>query len=238
MVRANTIRGRQVHVASETGSGVRIWNSPGTQIPTMISGDIRFGADGIYVHTSRQNVFRGNTMRDVRFAIHYMYTNDSEVSDNRSIGNDLGYAIMFLHRLDVRNNVSDGDRDHGFMFNYANYSQAEGSVVRNGGEKCVFIYNADFNEMRGNWFDGCELGIHFIAGSEGNTVSRNAFIGNRSQVKYVGTRFLDWSEEGRGNFWSDDAAFDLDGGGIADQPYRSNDVIDQVLWRNPMRRSW
>ncbi len=100
----------------------------------------------------------------------------------------------------------------------------------------MFIYNANFNEFRGNRFEGCEIGIHFTAGSERNTITGNAFIGNRTQVKYVGTRFLDWSADGRGNYWSDNAAFDLDGDGIADQPYRPNDVIDQVLWRNPMAK--
>ncbi len=108
--------------------------------------------------------------------------------------------------------------------------------MRHGGEKCVFIYNANFNDFSGNRFEGCDIGIHFTAGSESNTMTGNAFIGNRSQVKYVGTRFLDWSKDGRGNYWSDNAAFDLDGDGIADQPYRPNDVIDQVLWRNPMAK--
>ena len=31
----------------------------------------------------------------------------------------------------------------------------------------------------------------------------NAFVGNRTQVKYVGTRDVEWSFEGRGNYWSD-----------------------------------
>ena len=83
-------------------------------------------------------------------------------------------------------------------------------------EKCVFIYNANKNRFSGNWFEGCEIGIHFTAGSEGNEIAGNAFIGNRNQVKYVGTRYLDWSKDGRGNYWSDNPAFDLNGDGIAD----------------------
>ena len=39
--------------------------------------------------------------------------------------------------------------------------------------------------------------------------------------------------KGRGNHWSDFAAFDLDGDGIADAPYRPNDAMDHVLWRQP-----
>jgi nitrous oxidase accessory protein len=49
----------------------------------------------------------------------------------------------------------------------------------------------------------------------------------------VGTRNLDWSEHGRGNYWSDDPAFDLNGDGIADTAYRPNDLVDQVVWRYP-----
>ncbi|HYH17438.1 MAG TPA: nitrous oxide reductase family maturation protein NosD, partial [Azospirillum sp.] len=47
------------------------------------------------------------------------------------------------------------------------------------------------------------------------------------------TRFLDWSEKGRGNYWSDNAAFDLNGDGIADEAYRPNDVVDRVMWAYP-----
>lgn len=49
-------------------------------------------------------------------------------------------------------------------------------------------------------------------------------------MKYVGTRFQEWSEQGRGNYWSDNAAFDLNGDGLADQPYRPNDLVDRVVW--------
>ena len=61
----------------------------------------------------------------------------------------------------------------------------------------------------------------------------NAFIGNRTQVKYVGTRLVEWSAEDRGNFWSDNPAFDLNGDGIADRPYRPNGLMDDILWRHP-----
>src|SRR5262249_28114410 len=147
-------------------------------------------------------------------------------------GNDVGYAIMYADRLVIRGNVSDGDREHGLLFNFANGSQIEGNVVRGGG-KWVFIYNANKNRFRRNWFQGCRVGVHFTAGSERNEIAENAFVANQTQVMYVGTRSLDWSSGGRGNYWSDNAAFDLNGDGIADTAYRPNDVIDQVIWRYP-----
>ncbi|MFQ5972184.1 MAG: nitrous oxide reductase family maturation protein NosD, partial [Alphaproteobacteria bacterium] len=228
--RGNAIVGRSDLRMSERGNGVHLWNAPGSRV---VGNDIRHGRDGIFVTTSRGNVFRGNRFRDLRFGIHYMYTNDSEVSANVSRGNHAGFALMYSEKLVVRGNLSEGDRDHGILLNYANSSTIEDNVVRRGGEKCVFIYNSNKNDFSGNWFEGCEIGVHFTAGSERNAISGNAFVGNRTQVKYVGTRWLDWSRGGRGNYWSDNPAFDLDRDGVADGIYRPNDMVDQVLWRYP-----
>ena len=104
---------------------------------------------------------------------------------------------------------------------------------RTGTLKCVFVYNTSKNVLRGNRFEDCEIGVHFTAGSERNSISGNAFINNRTQVKYVGTRALDWSEKGRGNYWSDNPAFDLNGDGISDEAYRPNDMVDRVMWAFP-----
>ena len=233
VVRGNRITGRRDLRPNERGNGVQIWNAPGSVVERN---HIRYGRDGIFVTTSRDNEFRANRMQDLRFAVHYMYTNESRVIDNHSTRNHIGYAIMFSHGLTVSGNVSAGDRDRGLLLNYANESLFSGNRVLPGPEKCVFIYNANMNRFRGNHFQGCEIGIHFTAGSEGNTITGNAFLGNRTQVKYVGTRHVEWSAGGRGNYWSDNTDFDLDGDGIAERPYRPNDLVDQVVWRHPLAR--
>ncbi len=234
IVEANEIVGRTDLRLSEAGNGVSIWNAPGAQV---LGNTIRNGRDGIFVKTSRENVFADNTFSQVRFAIHYMYTNDSRIVGNRSRGNHVGWAIMYSDRLEIRDNVSEGDRDHGMLLHSTNLSKVVGNVVRDGREKCVFVYNATRNELRENWFERCPIGIHFTAGSDGNVMTGNAFVANRVQVKYVGTRFVDWAHEGRGNYWSDNAAFDLDGDGVADRPYRPNDVMDEVLWTLPAAKA-
>ncbi|WP_414475142.1 nitrous oxide reductase family maturation protein NosD [Microvirga sp. M2] len=272
VARGNTIIGIEEGRINEAGNGISVWNAPGAKV---LDNDVRFGRDGVFVITSKRNVFSGNRFRDLRFAIHYMYTNDSEITGNVSLNNAVGYAIMFSHRLRIGGNVSDGDRDHGFLFNYANQSQITGNTVmgrlqpaerwtmagtrakddkehavptqeevsadqaggaRPGPTKCVFIYNANQNRFRDNWFEGCEIGIHFTAGSERNEMVGNAFIRNRNQVKYVSTRYLDWSKDGRGNYWSDNPAFDLNGDGIGDSVYRPNDLVDKVLWSAPQAK--
>ncbi|OYR18850.1 nitrous oxide reductase family maturation protein NosD [Brucella thiophenivorans] len=269
IARNNEVIGRRNVRMTQTGSGVSVWNAPGAKV---IGNTIRYGRDGIYTNASKNNVFQDNLMENVRFAVHYMYTDRSEVIGNISRNNSVGFAIMYTNRLKVMNNLSEGDRDHGLLLNYANSSVVSGNRVvgkmqsvdrwldagvqkgehglptdevvkanvgettRLGPEKCVFIYNANKNKFTDNSFENCSIGIHFTAGSEGNAMSGNAFINNRNQVKYVGTRDLDWSHEGRGNYWSDNPGFDLNGDGIADNPYRPNDLIDKVLWTSPQAK--
>ncbi|MGV8987153.1 MAG: nitrous oxide reductase family maturation protein NosD [Cypionkella sp.] len=229
LVRNNVIEGRQDHHMNQRGNGVYVWHSPGLIVE---GNDIRWGRDGIFSNTSSHDIYRGNLFRDLRFAVHYMYTMESEISGNTSIGNHLGFAIMYSDRLKVTGNRSLSDRDHGLMINSSNHSDFSHNLVR-GAEKCTFLYNANKNLFVGNRFEGCQIGIHFTAGSEGNAVTGNAFIGNRTQVKYVGTRHIEWSFEGRGNFWSDHPVFDLNGDGIADSPFHPNDLMDSILWSQP-----
>ncbi len=267
IARGNIVIGMKDGRRADAGNGISVWNAPGAKV---LDNQFYYGRDGIYVQASKRNVFSGNFMRDVRFGIHYMYADDSEVTDNISIGNHIGFAIMFSTGLVIRNNISDGDRDQGFQLNYANQADISGNLVqgrlqpaerwllgggssghgapseiaqpvkagtqRIGPEKCVFIYNANFNRFHENWFEGCDIGVHFTAGSEGNEMFDNAFVANRNQVKYVSTRFVDWSSQGRGNYWSDNPAFDLNGDGLADTAYRPNDIVDKVLWTTPQAK--
>ena len=230
IARGNVIEGRRDPRMNERGNGVYVWNAPGAVVE---GNEIRWGRDGIFVNASRRNVFRGNLFRDLRFAVHYMYTHDSEVSGNVSIGNHLGFAVMYSDRVRILNNLSLRDREHGVMLNYANGGDVAGNLVRGGAAKCTFIYNAHKNLIAGNRFEGCGIGIHFTAGSERNAITGNAFIGNREQVKYVGTTDVEWSLDGQGNYWSDHPAFDLNGDGIADSPFRPNDLMDRILWSQP-----
>ncbi|MFD1159683.1 nitrous oxide reductase family maturation protein NosD [Roseovarius aestuarii] len=230
LVANNRIEGRQDQRMNDRGNGIYVWNAPGAVVE---GNDVRWGRDGLFVNSSKKNIFRGNRFRDLRFAVHYMYVNQSEVSGNISIGNDLGYAVMFSKRVKVTGNLSADDREHGIMLNYTNHSEITGNTVLNGENRCAFLYNANSNRFSGNHFQHCDVGIHFTGGSAKNVITGNAFVGNRTQVKYVSTKWDEWSDKGRGNHWSDFAAYDLDGDGIADTAFRPNDAMDHILWTQP-----
>jgi nitrous oxidase accessory protein len=232
VARDNVIIGSQNPRVSERGNGLHLWNTPGS----VIEGNtVQYGRDGIFVMASKDNVFRNNSFTEMRYAIHYMYTHDSEIIGNKSARNNSAFAVMYSERLQVSANVSEGDRERGLFLNATNYSEFHNNVVQGSPEKCVFIYNSNMNAFNDNYFSGCDIGIHFT-GSAGDVFSGNSFVANRTQVKYVGTRHIELSVNGRGNYWSDNPSFDLNNDGIADQPYRPNDMVDQLLWKHPLAK--
>ena len=233
IVRGNTITGRNDLRRNERGPGIYVWNAPGLLVE---DNTIARGRDGVFITTSHHATYRNNRFSELRFAFHSMYANDISVTGNVSRNNDMGFAFMFSRKLTVTGNISDGDREHGIFMNFANQAEIAGNSVTNGGEKCLFIYNSNGNRFSGNRFEGCGIGVHFTAGSEGNVMTGNAFLNNRTQVKYVGSRVVEWSQDGRGNYWSDHAGFDVNGDGRADSVYRPNDLIDHITWSQPMAR--
>ena len=232
VVERNTIIGNQELRENERGNGVTVWNAPNSKV---IYNDISHGRDGIFSNASNFNTFSHNHFHDLRYGVHYMYTNDSQIEGNIVSNSKIGYAIMFSTNIKLRDNVSYNNIDQGIMLNYANDSIIDGNAVEKS-PKCVYLYNANNNQFTNNHFEGCEMGIHFSGAAEGNVIRENAFVNNQTQIKYVGTRFMDWADGGKGNYWSDNSAFDLDGDGIADTAYKPNNITDQILWRAPSAR--
>ena len=271
VVRGNKIIGPAATGAcNEAGNGVSVWNAPGAKVARQRL-PLRPRRHLLTV-SQRKDVFSGNRFRDLRFAVHYMYTNDSEVSGNVSIGNHVGYAIMYSHRLIVRGNVSDGDRDHGLLFNFANGSQING----NSGGGLARLDNAGpGRDARQRTRErGMPAGANAAAARRPQRPRRNASSSTtptRTASATTGSRAARSAcisppgrratrspatpssatatrssmsapatstgrKDGRGNYWSDNPAFDLNGDGIADTAYRPNDLVDRVLWTAPQAK--
>ena len=97
VARNNQIIGIREGRINEAGNGISVWNAPGGKV---LDNDIRYGRDGIFAIASKNNLFKGNHFRDLRFAVHYMYTDDSEVSDNVSTNNTVGFRHHVLASAD------------------------------------------------------------------------------------------------------------------------------------------
>ncbi|MEQ1576035.1 MAG: nitrous oxide reductase family maturation protein NosD [Hyphomicrobium sp.] len=233
IARNNKIANRSDLWPNDRGNGFHVWNNTGA----LIEGNsVTSGRDGLYIEISHGNVIRSNRFEGLRFAVHYMYANDNEVSDNISIHNRVGFALMYSNNIKVLRNVSIGDLQHGLMLHTAHKSVTAFNYIYGTGEKCLFIYTSASNDIHDNRFEQCGTGVHFTGGSENNKFYGNSFLSNEMQVKYTGMKFYEWSLNGRGNYWSDNPAFDLDGDGFADTAFRPNTLVDWVLWKYPLAK--
>ncbi|MDX1464781.1 MAG: nitrous oxide reductase family maturation protein NosD [Halomonas sp.] len=244
----NVIRGDAALRSQDRGNGIHLFNVADVRVE---GNDIRRTRDGIYIDTSRDSLLRDNHMADLRYGVHYMYAHDNRLVNNVTQDTRTGYALMQSKRLTVIGNRSQDDRHYGILMNNITHStlrdnrvsgiqqrrDAQGQGLVSGGEgKALFVYNAQYNRFEGNRFADSDIGIHLTAGSEDNAVVGNAFVDNHQQVMYVATRPQEWSEAGRGNYWSNYLGWDLAGDGIGDTPFEPNDAMDRLLWRYPVAR--
>jgi nitrous oxidase accessory protein len=242
------IRGMRALRVADRGDGIHLWNDTGC---TIDGNDIAGSRDGIYVYVSSHNTITRNVVHDVRYGVHYMYSQYNLLQDNVSYGNLAGYALMSSHHLKVIGNSSADESSYGFLLNYIAHSEIAGNRVHRikgqsddaGGTiegtegKGLFVYLSQFNTFHDNLVADSQIGIHMTAGSENNRLWGNHFEDNRIQVKYVQNLAQEWSERGRGNFWSDYLGWDLDADGIGDIPFRPNDGVDVLLWKYPSARN-
>ena len=228
-VENNLITGKRDYRSSQRGNGIQLYNTTGARI---VGNRISFVRDAIYVDVSHRAVFRGNRLHHSRYGTHYMNSYYNLWEDNDSWMNRGGLALMEVRDQTVRNNRAWGNSDHGIMLRTIQDAVVENNVVA-GNARGFFIYDAEYNTLRGNLVIDNVVGVHLWAGSKNNTVERNDFVSNREQVRYVGARDEVWGRE-EGNHWSNYLGWDRDGDGHGDVPYEANDVVDRLSWRHPM----
>lgn len=234
VIRDNRIRGNTDVVSPNRGNGIQLWKVSGALVA---DNEIWRTRDAIYIEVSHgANILHGNHMHHLRYGVHYMYSHRNEVTHNRTHDTRAGYALMMSDNLEVHHNRSAGDEDYGVLMNYVKKSTIHHNRVEPGPEKCLFVFNSQYNDVHHNRFTGCDVGVHLTAGSFHNRIFENAFMHSRNQVKYVGNREQEWSRDGRGNYWGDYLGWDTDGDGIGDVPYRPNDMVDKLVWKYPLVR--
>lgn len=228
-VRGNLVRNRTDLWLNDRGNGLHIWNTTGS---VFEDNRIESGRDGVFVTVSHSNTIRRNWIENCRIAVHYMYAKTTLVEDNVSVANHVGFALMFSNFIMVQRNISIADGNNGLMLHTIYHSQLRNNRVYGTAGKGMFLYTSSGNIITGNRVEAAGIGVHFTGGAN-NTFSGNAFVGNRTQMKYSGTQTVEWSAQGHGNYWSDNPAFDLNSDGIADQAYHPNRLTDWITWKYP-----
>ncbi|WP_076412246.1 nitrous oxide reductase family maturation protein NosD [Shewanella sp. UCD-KL12] len=240
-ITANVIKGNLELFKLDRGDGIHLRHVHFAVINDNVISQVR---DGVYLESTESSKVFGNRFFDQQYGIHYMYSKFDEAANNQSYRVDGGYALMNSEQIHLHHNKVWQALDFGILLNMTKASLVESNKVEQiinpaqevmpGKEgKGIFIYGARDNSVRGNRFSHCDIGFYMAMGGEGNRVYENLFIDNFSQVKYVGDKLLEWSKDGRGNYWSGYLGWDHNLDGIGNTPYRPNDNIDKLFWLYP-----
>ena len=205
----NVIRGpARTCAVSETGNGVSLWNAPGAVVRRQRRSPMAATASS-HDHQPQRPLPRQPLRRTCVSPSTTCTPTTAKSAGNVSIGNHVGYAIMFSSNLEITGNRADGasrsraaaavcqrlaDRGQRVVGGGARARAPLAKSERRTSEKCVFIYNTNKNNFREQLVRGLRdrHPLHRRLGTQQH--HGNAFIANRTQVKYVGTRLQDWSQ--------------------------------------------
>ncbi|GAA0509602.1 nitrous oxidase accessory protein [Halorubrum aquaticum] len=231
-VRDSRIEGTEDPRFVDRGNGINLWETAGSEIRNNEITGVR---DGIYFSWASNVETTGNTLWDLRYGVHYMYSDDNYLADNVAAGNDVGYALMVSEGVEVVNNTAVANRGksgHGVLF-----KEIEDSVVRGNdlvaNDRGLFLYNAQRNEVRGNLVYANGVGVHHSADTQGTAVVGNDFVGNGEQVLTTTRELLAWNGTARGNHWSDARVADSDGDGVGEARHRPAGAAERLVQEHP-----
>jgi len=228
VVEGCTIRGIHGKDPGEKGSGIHVFNTVGFQLLHNELVDVR---DGFYIQNASKGLVRGNVARDLRYGLHYMFSDDNVFEDNTFENGAAGTAIMYSQRIVFRRNRflrNRGFASVGLLFQACDDVLAEDNLIADNA-RGIFLETSHRDVFRRNVVAGSDVAIVLYDSEGGHRFEGNSFVGYMSPLNLVGkhtdTVFT-------GNYWSENHEPDLDGDGRSDRPYRLTSVFDR--FRNRM----
>ena len=215
-VARNVIRGTPRSEES-SGNGIHLWSSSGVEIAgNTISGH----RDGLYFEFTRHTEARDNVSeRNVRYGLHFMYSDSCRYLDNTFRRNGAGVAVMYTKTVAmVGNRFEDtrGSAAYGLLLKEIADPVLERNVFR-GNTVALFADGAARIAATSNRFENNGWAVKLMASTEGGRFAANEFVGNTFDVssnsRSTSTRF-------DGNYWSAYEGYDLDRDGVGDVPHR------------------
>jgi nitrous oxidase accessory protein len=214
----------------EIGNGIHCWKSDSLQI---IANNISGNRDGIYFEfVTHSVIWRNISFDNIRYGLHFMFSNDDAYFTNYFRNNGAGVAVMFTKNVVMMNNTFEenwGDAAYGILLK-------EISDCFMGGNKFIKNTSAIFmdgtNRMRveKNEFKANGWGMKIQANCIENIIEYNNFIGNTFDISTNGTLTLNTFNE---NYWDKYEGYDLNKDKIGDVPYHPLSLYSVIVETNP-----
>lgn len=229
IVRNNIVRG-EAEDEVRAGNAIHAWKSDRIQI---IDNEVINHRDGIYLEFVNSSLIKGNLSKNnMRYGLHFMFSNYDIYEDNSFIRNGAGVAVMFSKHIRMLNNVfreNWGGSSYGVLLKEISDGVLVGNLFERNttgvyaeGANRITIENNDFHsngramDIKGNCVD--------------NKILANNFIGNTFEVLTNSRSNLNHFE---GNYWGQYKGYDLDKDGIGDVPHRPVNLFALVTERIP-----
>jgi len=224
VVEGCSIRGIPGKDPGEKGSGIHVFNTVGFR---LIGNDIVDVRDGFYLQNASSGLVRDNVARDLRYGLHYMFSDDNVFEGNTFQNGAAGTAIMYSHHIVFRRNRflrNRGFASVGLLFQGCEDVLAEENLIADNA-RGVFIEGSQRILVRRNRIAGSDVAVVLYDPTGGHRFEDNSFVGNLTPLDLV-ARHTDTIF--RGNYWSGNDEPDLDGDGRSDRPYRLSTVFDHL----------
>ncbi len=222
IVERNRIRGIPERLPGEKGSGIHVWNTDTFQ---LIGNEVERVRDGFYIQSSPHGLVAGNTARDLRYGLHYMFSDDNRFEDNLFERGDAGAALMYSRRITFARNRflhNRGFASVGLLLKNVDDVVATDNLIADNA-RGVVLDTSYRNVLTGNIIAGSDVAMVLYDNCAQNRVELNSFVGNFAPLSLVGRRT---DTVFRWNYWSDNEEPDLDGDGFTDRPYTLSNVFD------------
>jgi nitrous oxidase accessory protein len=224
----NVLTGRGT-TEDQSGNGIHLWTARDVDVSdNRVTGH----RDGIYLEFSHGVRATGNTSeRNVRYGLHFMYSDDCVYAGNAFRGNQAGVAVMYTRRVTMTGNrFADnwGPASYGLLLKEIYDARLEGNrfernttgLLADGATRLV---------ARDNVFADNGWALKLMASTQDASLSGNSFVGNSFDVatnsRSAGTTI-------RGNYWDQYEGYDLDRDGHGDVPHRPARLFSLIVEQN------
>lgn len=224
----NEILGRAVDETS-AGNGIHLWSSHDIVVAdNHVSGH----RDGIYFEFVRNSEVRGNTSeRNLRYGLHFMYSDDDRYVGNTFRHNLAGVAVMYTHRVQMLGNTfadNWGPASYGLLFKEIYDSRVEGNrFLRN--TVGLFADGANRLVAARNEFTGNGWAVKLMSSTEDGRFTDNDFVANTFDVATNGGAATSTFDH---NYWDEYRGYDLDRDGRGDVPHHPVRLFSMIVEQN------
>lgn len=229
IVKNNTVKayGKQEQLI---GNGIHCWKSDNLQI---IGNKISGHRDGIYFEFVTQSViWRNISNKNIRYGLHFMFSNDDSYITNVFKGNGAGVAVMFTKNVRMFNNYFEenwGDSAYGLLLKeIADSYIFNNHFTRN--TSGIYMEGTSRIKVEKNVFEANGWGMKIQASCMENEIVNNNYLGNTFDISTNGSLVLNTFNS---NYWDKYEGYDLNKDGIGDVPYHPLSLFAVLTENNP-----